>query len=127
MTGVKTKRKSRREFTEVFKLEVLRDYYSSGLPLMEISRKWGVLHSTLIQWKKRWPVESKSLSLPVSVIFGGKKEPKPMSEEELKQRIKALESALEIEKMRSRAFEKMIEIAEAEEGISILKKGGAKQ
>ena len=31
------------------------------------------------------------------------------------------------EKMRSRAFEKMIEIAEEEEGISILKKDGAKQ
>lgn len=42
-------------------------------------------------------------------------------------RISELEKALELEKMRSRAFEKMIEIAEEEEGISILKKGGAKQ
>ena len=29
--------------------------------------------------------------------------------------------------MRSRAYEKLIEIAESEEGISILKKDGAKQ
>lgn len=48
-------------------------------------------------------------------------------EEILSNRIKDLERALELEKLRSRAFEKMIEIAEAEEGISILKKGGAKQ
>lgn len=48
-------------------------------------------------------------------------------EEILGNRIKDLERALELEKLRSRAFEKMIEIAEAEEGISILKKGGAKQ
>ncbi len=32
-----------------------------------------------------------------------------------------------MEKLRSRAFEKLIEITEKEEGISILKKGGAKQ
>ena len=38
-----------------------------------------------------------------------------------------LERALELEKLRSRAFEKMIQIAEQEEGISILKKGGARQ
>ena len=34
---------------------------------------------------------------------------------------------IELEKMRSRAFEKMIEIAEEEEGISIFRKDGAKQ
>ena len=49
------------------------------------------------------------------------------NEEILQQRISDLEKALALEKMRSRAFEKMIEIAEAEEGISILKKDGAKQ
>ncbi len=39
-----------------------------------------------------------------------------------KKRIEELRRSLELEKMRSRAFEKMIEIAEQEEGISILKK-----
>ena len=48
-------------------------------------------------------------------------------DEILQKRICDLEHALDLEKLRSRAFEKMIEIAEAEEGISILKKGGAKQ
>ncbi len=42
-------------------------------------------------------------------------------------RISDLERALELEKLRSRALEKMIQIAEQEEGISILKKGGARQ
>lgn len=55
------------------------------------------------------------------------KETKLGNEEILQNRISNLERALELERMRSRAFEKMIEIAEAEEGISILKKGGAKQ
>ena len=42
-------------------------------------------------------------------------------------RIEELRRSLELEKMRSRAFEKMIEIAEEEEGISIFRKDGAKQ
>lgn len=42
--------------------------------------------------------------------------------ESLQKRIEELRRSLELEKMRSRAFEKMIEIAEEEEGISILKK-----
>ena len=47
--------------------------------------------------------------------------------ESLQKRIEELRRSLELQKMRSRAFEKMIEIAEEEEGISILKKDGAKQ
>ena len=47
--------------------------------------------------------------------------------ESLQKRIEELRRSLELEKMRSRAFEKMIEIAEEEEGISIIKKDGAKQ
>ena len=50
------------------------------------------------------------------------------SQEAMRQRIEeALEKALEYERMRCRGYEKLIEIAEREEGISILKKDGAKQ
>lgn len=47
--------------------------------------------------------------------------------ESLQKRIEELRRSLELEKMRSRAFEKMIEIAEEEEGLSIFRKDGAKQ
>ena len=47
--------------------------------------------------------------------------------ESLQKRIEELRRSLEREEMRSRAFEKMIEIAEEEEGISIFRKDGAKQ
>lgn len=40
-------------------------------------------------------------------------------EEILRKRVSDLEHALAYEKLRSRAFEKLIEIAEAEEGLSI--------
>jgi len=44
-----------------------------------------------------------------------------------KQRIKELEKQLAEEKLKVIAFQKLIEIAEREEGISILKKDAAKQ
>lgn len=125
-----TKRKSPRVFTEVFKLEVLRDYYSSGMGAMALCRKWEVSPASFYQWQKRWPVDSKELSLPKETLANQPTTipmPEKSQEDLLKERIASLERALALEKMRSRAFEKMIEITETEEGISILKKGGAKQ
>lgn len=125
-----TKRKKPREFAIGFKLQVVSDYYSSGSTLTESSRKWNIDRASLYNWLKQLPVDSKLLSLPSEVIEAYRmehKETKLGNEEILQNRISNLERALELERMRSRAFEKMIEIAEAEEGISILKKGGAKQ
>ena len=48
-------------------------------------------------------------------------------EQILRERITALEQSLQMERLRCRALEKVIEIAEREEGISILKKGGVRQ
>ena len=48
-------------------------------------------------------------------------------EQILRERVVALEQSLQMERMRCRALEKVIEIAEREEGISILKKDGVKQ
>lgn len=48
-------------------------------------------------------------------------------EQILRERITALEQSLQMERLRCRALEKVIEIAEREEGISILKKDGVMQ
>jgi transposase len=125
-----TKRKKARVYSEVFKLQVLTDYYSHGGSLSSLGRKWNVDPISICQWKKLWPVDSDSLSLSADIIssYRMEHEDKRLSNEEILQKhISDLEHALELEKLRSRAFEKMIEIAEEEEGISILKKGGAKQ
>ena len=54
-------------------------------------------------------------------------EQEPETQESLQKKIEALERALEYERLRCRGYEKLIEIAEREEGISILKKDGARQ
>ena len=119
-----------RHYYDAFKLRVLSDYYQSGMSKSFISRKWGVSRPTFIRWKKLWPIDSKALSLPSEIIstyhMGGKDRGK--SEEQiLQERISAREKSLSLERMRCRALEKVIEIAECEEGISILKKDGVKQ
>lgn len=124
-----TREKKVAEYPEVFKLQVVRDYYANGVSKTDISRKWGVSRAALLNWVNQWPIDSKSLSLPLEMIESYRMEHRDTqlsNEEILQQRISDLEKALALEKMRSRAFEKMIEIAEAEEGISILKKDGAK-
>ena len=123
-----TKRKPSRGFSDSFKLQVLIDYYSGGDSQASILRKWKVSHGSLYQWLKR-PVDSKSLSLPPEAMqkYRMCKEVNWRDEETLRQKAADLRHALEPEKMRSRAFEKLMEIAEAGEGISILKKGGDKQ
>ncbi|NDW13516.1 hypothetical protein D0T50_11510 [Bacteroides sp. 214] len=76
----------------------------------------------------RYPVDSESLSLDIETISRCQmKNRKKTKEEVLRDQVLGLKKALEMEKLRSRAFEELIKITEKEEGISILKKGGAKQ
>lgn len=124
-------KRAQRSYSETFKLEVLRDYYSSGLSIYAIAKKWCVPnYRTIYNWKESYPIDSELLSLPVESLasLGMKKEDGPLSKEQLLEaEVLRLRKALEFEKMRSYAFQKLIESAEKEEGISILKKDGAKQ
>lgn len=56
-----------------------------------------------------------------------KKKENPTVEELLQIQVERLTRSLALERMRNRALEVAIEIAEQEEGISVLKKDGAKQ
>jgi transposase-like protein len=117
-------------YSDEFNLKVLSDYYSSGMSKFAICKKWGIDDSSIYNWLKIWPIDSKELSLPSEIIsayrMGGKDRGKT-DEQILQERIADLERSLAMERLRNRALEKVIEIAEREEGISILKKDGVKQ
>jgi transposase-like protein len=119
----------RRTYDEPFKLEVLRDYYCSGMSKVFIVRKWSLSNPTVLSnWIKRYSFDSEALSLPDKTVIRYRMEHKEQSKEELlEQEVLSLKKALSMEKLRSRAFEKLIELAEQEEKLSILKKDGAKQ
>lgn len=120
----------RKKYDDSFKLQVLSDYYISGMSKNFIAHKWEVTDQSLRNWQKVWPIDSKALSLPDEIIssyrMGGKDRGKT-DEQILQERIASLERSLQMERMRCRALETVIEIAEREEGISILKKDGVKQ
>ena len=120
-----------KQYDDDFKLRVLSDYYESGMSKNFISSKWGLASPNYIsRWQEIWPIDSKELSLPSEIIstyrMGGKDRGKS-DVQILQERISSLERSLRLERMRCRALEKVIEIAEREEGISILKKDGVKQ
>lgn len=120
----------KKHYSDDFKLKVLSDYYKSGLSNFFISRKWGVARGSIKNWQKLWPIDSEALSLPSEIISTSRMEAEnngKSDEQILQERIAALERSLQMERMRCRALEKVIEIAEREEGISILKKDGVKQ
>ena len=116
-------------YSEEYKLSVLRDYYENGCSLSTTSRKWHLSGSILIRnWLKRYPISSESLSLSRQLIDELMKRYSPQTkEEELTLRVKELEKALELEKLRSLAYSTMIDIAEKEFNIPIRKKPGTKQ
>ena len=113
----------RKTYSESFKLEVLRDYYVSGLSMNSTAKKWGLTSNTYIsRWQKCYPIDSELLSLSSEPISQGQMKNDPKSREQiLEEENLRLKKALETEKLRSRAFQQLIELTEKEEGISILK------
>lgn len=112
-----------------FKLEALSYYYSHGRDAQKTREKFSLHEATLRTWIKNTPIDEKCVSLHSELMKTIMKEDSKDAspEQKLQSKIDELEKALAYERMRSRAYEKLIEIAEAEEGISILKKDGAKQ
>lgn len=91
--------------------------------------KFGLSEGLLRGWIKAYQIEKKGVSLQSELekALQMNQPQEPETRESMQKKIEALEQALEYERMRCRGYETLIEIAEREEGISILKKGGAKQ
>lgn len=125
------KNRTNRSYSESFKFDVIQDYYASGISKRSIARKYDLSCVQLLShWLKRYPIDSKELSLPqeVKAEYMDKTESETICQEELlKRRIAELEKALEYSNLRARSLEVLIDVAEENEGISIRKKPGAKQ
>lgn len=120
-------------YSEDFKLSVLIDYYSSGESKRFIVRKYGLSNKSLLyRWIHQFPIADILLSLPLNeqaliMKQQEKKNSAPSREQELEVRVKSLEKALAYANLRAHALDRMIDIAEQQEGIRIRKKPGTKQ
>ena len=109
-------------------MEVLRDYFSSGMSMISTAKKWGLTsHTYILRWLKCYPIDSDLLSLSPELLSELQMKKNPKSKKNsLKRKICVFERRWNLKKLRSHAFQKLIELTEKEEGISILKKDGAK-
>jgi transposase-like protein len=112
--------------SEVFKCQVAQSYLEGEDDQRVVAARYGVSQYSVSQWVKRYS-GSDSNAADIDVNCDMKKKPQQDDEQALKQRIKELESALENERLKSLAWQTMVEVAEQELGIDIKKKRGTKQ
>jgi transposase len=105
-------------YSESFKKKVVQEYERGLLNKDQMQAKYGIGgNSRILQWCRKYG----KLHYPEKGALG-----RPMKDPQ-KQRIKDLEKQLEDAKLKLIAYEELIAITEKEDGISILKKDGAKQ
>jgi len=115
---VRTKSKFSVHYSVAFRKKVVQEYAKGFLNKEQLRKKYGIGGNTTIS---KWCQKYSNLHYLEKVTAG-----RPMKDK-LKQRIKELERQLEHEKFKVLAYETLIEIVKQEDGIDVLKKGGAKQ
>lgn len=116
-------------FTDDDRIMIVREYLESGVPAEEIIKKYYIGSRTvLFSWMDKFLNEKDLLSLPAE-DQNNDDMPKTTNEllKEKDAEIKRLRKALELEKLRSKAFSTMIDLAEETFNIPVRKKSGTKQ
>ena len=120
-------------FDETDKIAIAREYYERKFPASEIVAKYHISSAVVLYgWLDKYLNEKVCVSLQQETDNDTdmSKRSKQQLEEELKAmkaENKRLQEALELEKLRSRAYDTMIDVAEANFNIPIRKKAGTKQ
>ena len=120
--------KTRNNYSESFKFQVLSDYYANGSRLKATSKKWNISHCNLHRWiHASCENEKKVVSLHSETKDNPIMQDNQSTIQELQQQVVNLQKSLEFERLRVVAYERLIEVVKREDGIDLLKKGGAKQ
>jgi len=120
-------------FTEEDKIAVAREYVERGCPASEIVSKYHISSAVVLYgWLDRYLNQKVGVSLRSESNIGSDmaKKTKQQLEDALKTaqaENKRLQEALELEKLRSRAYDTMIDLAEKSFNIPIRKKSGTKR
>ena len=106
------------------KQQMISAYYQSGLSQKGFARAHQIPSTTLRFWLNSCESAEKSVSLQSkSLSMDAKSE----MLDKLRAENEKLRHNLEFERLRVRAYERLIEIVKEEDGIDVLKKDGAKQ
>ena len=112
-------RRTQRDYTVAFKLNVVLEVEKGELTWLQAQRKYGIQgKSTVLVWLRK--LGSLDWSLPkVHDLSSKEKTPE--------QRIKELEAALALEQQKTMLLNKIIDVAEKQYGLAIRKKPSPKQ
>jgi transposase-like protein len=118
-------------YSESFKRRVIEEYLNSGVPKMDLLRKYGIKTKSGIQrWMKKFGYTDvyKSTGINFTSLTSAdlKKKPDSENDNELHKKIRELERQLVEEKLRSEAYARIIDKAEKELKIPIRKKPNTK-
>ena len=120
-------------FDEEDKIAIAREYVERGCPASELVDKYHISSAVVLYgWVDRYLNQKVGVSLQRETDIGTDmaKKTKQQLEEALKAaqaENKRLQEALELEKLRSRAYDTMIDLAEKSFNIPIRKKSGTKR
>jgi transposase-like protein len=120
----KLKRINRTRYSLTEKRSILDLYFKSGLSCRQFALPHGIDRSTLSLWLSSCKNAEKSVPLHSKLIG---MDAKDEMLEKLRAENEKLRHNLEFERLRVRAYERLIEIVKEEDGIDVLKKDGAKQ
>ena len=122
-------RKPYQRYEESYKLKVVKYYFEHGQDRKATLEEFGIDHSNLRDWLKRYPEEKKVISLlsKIEKEMASSYKLLPADSKAAQLEYERLQRELEIEKLKSMAFSQMIDLAEQEYQLPIRKKSGAKQ
>lgn len=118
------KQHNRSYYSDEFKRQVLEDYFRSGKTKAACCRQWGIPWTTLQKWVDACICAEKSVSLQPKLKD---MDAKDQVIDDLRAENERLKKENEWHRLRVAAYERLLEIVKKEDGIDLLKKGGAKQ
>ena len=132
-TGRKTTHRVKkviRRYEPAERVEIVREFLTGKFTARQIMDKYMISsQSTLFSWLAAHISEAQSLSLQDNTVNPSDMANKSKDDQikELKERLRQAEKRAEMEELRAKAYNKMIDVAEETFNIPIRKKSGTKQ
>ncbi len=116
-------------YEESYKLKVVNYYFEHGEDRKSTLEEFGIDHANLRDWLRRYPRKGKVVSLLSQIEKEMAKSYKQLPVDAVSAQVEyeRLQRELELEKLKTKALETMIDIAESDLKVPIRKKSGAKQ
>ena len=115
-------------FPDELALKIATEFVTTNATIKELQEKYGFKGvGSLYNWIRKFGLSKPNEeTIKVNQIMAIEKS-KSSRETALEQEVEKLKKQLELEKLKNKAYQKMIEIAERDLSISIKKKSGCKQ